>query len=158
MADAQPAVLVTTSVYRKGEACFIAASGLQCRPVPEAEAELAAAIRDANARYVIVGNGQYTGALYDSLPSSGVIARFGVGHDGIDKMRATAARVLCTNTPGVLDQSVAEHTMLLVAAAARNLTPALKNAQADNDYANGCHLDFRTVTHLSLIHISSPRD
>ncbi len=103
------------------------ASGTGRHCSPEAEDELAAAIRDAEARYVIVGNAQYAGALYDALPSSGVIARFGVGHDGVDKIRATAAHVLCTNTPGVLDQSVAEHTMLLVAAAARNLTPALKS-------------------------------
>jgi lactate dehydrogenase-like 2-hydroxyacid dehydrogenase len=49
----------------------------------------------------------------------------GVGHDGIDKERATAAHLFCTNTPGVLDQSVAEHAMLLIAAAARQLLPAL---------------------------------
>ena len=51
-----------------------------------------------------------------------MIARFGVGHDGIDKALATRAGVLCTNTPGVLDQSVAEFTMLLILAAARHLT------------------------------------
>ncbi len=28
-----------------------------------------------------------------------------------------------------------------------NLSPSLKNAEADHDYANGCHLDFRTVNH-----------
>jgi phosphoglycerate dehydrogenase-like enzyme len=59
--------------------------------------------------------------LYEALPRGGVIARFGVGHDGIDKAKATAAGLLCTNTPGVLNQSVAEHTMLLVGAAARRL-------------------------------------
>ena len=45
-----------------------------------------------SARYVIVGDRQYSGPLYDALPAGGVIARFGVGHDGIDKSRATAAR------------------------------------------------------------------
>ena len=68
-----------------------------------------------------------SGALYDAMPRGGLIARFGVGHDGIDKARATAAGLLCTNTPGVLDQSVAEHAMLLVAAAARRLTTALES-------------------------------
>src|SRR5207244_4370662 len=53
----------------------------------------------------------------------GVIARFGVGHDGIDKARATAAGLLCTNTPDVLNRSVAEHTMLLIGAAARAIVP-----------------------------------
>jgi phosphoglycerate dehydrogenase-like enzyme len=42
----------------------------------------------------------------------------------VDKRQATAAGLLCTNTPGVLDRSVAEQTMLLISAAARHL-PAL---------------------------------
>ena len=34
-----------------------------------------------------------------------MIARFGVGHDGVDKAQATAQGLLCTNTPGALDDS-----------------------------------------------------
>ena len=127
MPDMKPIVLVTEPEYRKGEDRFIVARGLDCRPAPPAEDDLAAAVRDLNVRYVIVGGRPYTGPLYDALPAGGVIARFGVGHDGIDKMRATARGVLCTNTPSVLDQSVAEHAMLLVAAAARKLTVALES-------------------------------
>ena len=125
MADMRSTVLVTGPEYRKGEACFTAARGLDCVRAPDAEAELASAIRGSEVRYVIVGNRKYSGPLYDALPAGGVIARMGVGHDGIDKGRATAAQLLCTNTPGVLDQSVAEHAMLLIAAAARQLLPAL---------------------------------
>src|SRR5262249_16452749 len=114
-------VLVTEMEYRKAEGWFASAPGLECRCAPDAEADLAAAIREAHASYVIVGPRPYSGALYDALPAGGATARFGVGHDGIDKAKATAARLLCTNTPGVLDQSVAEQTMLLVGAAARRL-------------------------------------
>jgi len=146
MSDARDIVLVTDAEYRKGEACFVSASGLDCRRVPAVEPELAAAIREAGARYVVVGGRQYTGLLYDSLPPSGVIARFGVGHDGIDKVRATTARVLCTNTPGVLDESVAEHTMLLIAAAARNLTAALASmASGSWDSSPGHDLGGKTL-------------
>ena len=127
MAPTTPIVLVTEPEYRKGEDRFLAASGLHCRRASDDEDVLADELRDSQARYVIVGNRQYTGPLYDALPAGGVIARFGVGHDGIDKSRATARRLLCTNTPGVLDQSVAEHAMLLVAAAARNMPTALAN-------------------------------
>jgi len=123
MAQAIQRVLVTESEYRKAEASFVEARGLEFRRAPDAEAELAAAIRSTNASAVVVGPRSYTGLLYDALPRGGVIARFGVGHDGIDKARATAAGLFCTNTPGVLSQSVAEHTMLLVAAAARALVP-----------------------------------
>jgi phosphoglycerate dehydrogenase-like enzyme len=65
-----------------------------------------------------------------------LIARFGVGHDGIDKEKATATRVLCTNTPGVLDASVAELSMLLMLAAARHL-PALTAAMRAGTWALG---------------------
>ncbi len=125
MADVSSTVLVTDPEYRKGEASFAAAQGLDCVRAPDAEDELASAIRGSQARYVIVGNRKYSGPLYDALPAGGVIARMGVGHDGVDKGRATAAQLFCTNTPGVLDQSVAEHAMLLIAAAARQLLPAL---------------------------------
>ena len=124
MANARRKVLVTESEYRKGEASFLAATALECVRAPEAEDDLAPAIRAARASYVIVGPRTYSGALYDALPTGGVIARFGVGHDGIDRRKASAAGLLCTNTPGVLNQSVAEHTMLLVAAAARMLCAA----------------------------------
>ena len=121
MADSRPTVLVTESEYRKAEASFLSAPGLACLRAPDDEADLAAALRETPATYVIVGPRPYAGPLYDALPQGGVIARFGVGHDNIDKRKATAAGLLCTNTPGVLNQSVAEHTMLLVAAAARPL-------------------------------------
>jgi phosphoglycerate dehydrogenase-like enzyme len=120
---AKARVLVTEPEYRKAERSFAAASELDCLEAPDLEADLAAAILDVHAAHVIVGPRTYGGSLYEALRPGSVIARFGVGHDGIDKARATAAGLLCTNTPGVLNQSVAEHTMLLVGAAARNLLP-----------------------------------
>jgi lactate dehydrogenase-like 2-hydroxyacid dehydrogenase len=125
MSDTTPIVLVTEPEYRKGQECYLAAWDVECRPSPTDEELLAADIHDSRCRYVIVGNHQYVGPLYDALPPGGVIARMGVGHDGIDKTQATARQLLCTNTPGVLDTSVAEHAMLLIAAASRNLTAAL---------------------------------
>ena len=73
----------------------------------------------SGARYLVVGHLPYRGPLYDALAPGSVIARFGVGYDSLDLPRAAARGIVCTNTPGVLDQSVAEHAMLLVAAAAR---------------------------------------
>ena len=164
MSDATPKVLVAEPVYRKAEACFIAARGMECVCAPDAEQELAAAVRDSQSRYVIVGNRKYSGPLYDALPAGGVIARFGVGHDGIDKVRATQAGLFCTNTPGVLDRSVAEHTMLLIAAAARRLIPALAsmasgawNAPAGEDLHGkslaivGCGGIGRAVAHIAAL-------
>jgi lactate dehydrogenase-like 2-hydroxyacid dehydrogenase len=114
-----PAVLVTEQEYRKGEAVFLSAAPFECRPAPADEDALAAAVRASGVRYVIVGGRPYRGPLYEALPSGGVIARFGVGYDGIDRGRAARLGLLCTNTPGVLAQSVAEHAVLLMLAAAR---------------------------------------
>ena len=93
MANSRPTVLVTESEYRKAEACFLSAPGLECRRAPDAEADLAAAIREAHAAYVDRRAARpYTGPLYDALPAGGVIARFGVGHDGIDKAQSDGGR------------------------------------------------------------------
>lgn len=117
-------ILVTEPEYRRGESVFAAVPGARCVPVPADEEGLAAAIRAHDARYVILGHSVYRDALYAAMPRGGVLARFGVGHEGLDKAKATRAGLVCTNTPGTLDQSVAELTMLLVLAAARHL-PAM---------------------------------
>lgn len=122
MPSTQPAILVTEPEYRRSESVF-SASPVPCVPAPPDEAGLADAIRREGARHAIVGPFVYTDALYAALPAGGVLARYGVGHDGIDKAKATAAGLLCTNTPGVLHQSVAELTLLLVLAAARHVEP-----------------------------------
>ena len=114
-------VLVTESEFRRAESVFTSAAGLQCTPAAIDEAEFARAIAAAGARHVVVGHYRYGSHLYQALPRGGVIARFGVGHEGVDKVKATQAGLLCTNTPGVLDQSVAEHAMALVLAAARHV-------------------------------------
>jgi phosphoglycerate dehydrogenase-like enzyme len=115
-------VLVTEAEFRRAEHVFASAPGVRCVAAPPAEPELARTIAGAGARYVIVGSVPYRGELYTALPRGGVIARFGVGHDSVDKAKATDAGLLCTNTPGVLDQSVAEQAVLLMLAAARHLT------------------------------------
>jgi phosphoglycerate dehydrogenase-like enzyme len=78
-------------------------------------------IRRRGVRHVILGPPVYRDALYDALPRGSVIARYGQGYDGIDLVRATAAGLLCTNTPNVLHDSVAEHTIALLLAAARHI-------------------------------------
>ena len=113
-------VLVTESEFRKAEPVFRKAGApLECRPAPSDEEALAAEVRASGARHLVVGHLPYRGPLYDALEAGGVIARFGVGYDSLDLARAAARGIVCTNTPGVLDQSVAEHAMLLIAAAAR---------------------------------------
>ena len=126
-------VIVTEPEFRRAEQLFGSASEVRCVAAPDDEWPLAAAIRDAGARAAIVGVRPYRDALYAALPRGGVIARFGVGHDGIDKAQATQAGILCTNTPGVLEQSVAELTMLLILAASRHL-PEVTGRMANREW------------------------
>ncbi len=127
-------VVVTEAEYHRAERTYLAETRVRVVVAPAAEEPLAAAIRDARARHAIVGGKPYVGPLYAALPRGGVLARFGVGHDGIDKAAATAAGVLCTNTPGVLDQSVAEFTMALIVGAARRL-PVMDAAMRGGSWA-----------------------
>ncbi len=117
-------VAVTQPEYDKGRDEFDRGEevGIICILAPRNEDGLAATIRSQNARHVICGVERYVGALYETLPRGGVIARFGVGFDSIDLEKAKEHGLLCTNTPGVLDESVAEHTIALMLSAARNLT------------------------------------
>lgn len=116
-------IIVTESEYGRGRDVWEAArrEGFDCRPVAADEQPLAQAIRACGASHAVIGIRAYTGALYDALPAGAVLARFGVGFDGVDLARATGRGLLCTNTPGVLDQSVAEHTLALILCAARRI-------------------------------------
>ncbi|HMP75739.1 MAG TPA: NAD(P)-dependent oxidoreductase [Kiritimatiellia bacterium] len=116
-------VLITEPEYRKAASVFNAADAREflCRAAPSAELALADAVRESGALAVVLGTDRYSGPLYEALSPGGIIARFGVGFDGIDLAQATARGILCTNTPGVLDLSVAEHTMGLMLAAARHI-------------------------------------
>ena len=102
-------VAVTELEYRKAEGVFTAAAGdgIECVSAPSDEAGLAGLIREA---------------------------RFGVGHDGIDKALATRQGLMCTNTPGVLDDSVAEHAVALMLAAARHV-PAVARATVEGRWS-----------------------
>jgi phosphoglycerate dehydrogenase-like enzyme len=117
-------VLVTEPEFRRAESTFSSSSAaFDCRVVPAAEDSLCDAIVRHGARAAIVGSFPYRDRLYTTLGAGGLIARFGVGFDNIDRARATAAGVFCTNTPDVLQQSVAELTMTMIGAAARHVLP-----------------------------------
>jgi phosphoglycerate dehydrogenase-like enzyme len=128
--DEPVVVIVTESEFYKAERAFREAPGLRCAAAPASEPALADVIRREGARAAIVGVMPYRDGLYAALPKGGIIARFGVGHDGIDKAAATRAGLLCTNTPDTLHQSVAELTMLLVLAAARHLPVATSETRS----------------------------
>lgn len=124
-------IAVTELQYDKAKGVFAAAGseGLECLRAPTEESALAGMIRAEGIRYAVLGVEPYAGPLYEALPEGGVIARFGVGHDGVNKPLATSHGLLCTNTPGVLDDSVAEFTIGLILASARHIAAVAASAR-----------------------------
>ena len=117
-------ILVSEISYNKARSTFerlTAETDFTFTPTQEDEATLAETIRSQNVRAFIADIAPYTGKLYDALPSEGVIARFGVGHDSVDKEKATAAGIHVANTPGVLDNAVAEHAVWMIGSLARHV-------------------------------------
>lgn len=114
-------IVVTEPEYLKARDIFAAVSDMSITVAGRLEADVVAKVRSVGAWGVILGVETYTGDLYEALPSGGIIARFGVGHDGIDKSRATARGIYVTNTPGVLEDAVAEHAAALLLGVCKSL-------------------------------------
>jgi D-3-phosphoglycerate dehydrogenase len=66
----------------------------------------------------------------DLAPDLRVIARYGVGVDAVDLQAAAAHGVTVTNTPGANAESVADHALALMLAAARHLVAGDRSARA----------------------------
>ncbi|WP_225883158.1 2-hydroxyacid dehydrogenase [Sphingomonas aliaeris] len=58
------------------------------------------------------------------LPALQIVANFGVGYDNIDAMAAADRGIVVTNTPGVLDDEVADLTIGLLLATLRRIPQA----------------------------------
>lgn len=79
--------------------------------------------------------GRVDDALLDRLPAVEIIASFGVGYDNIDVAATTRRGIVVTNTPGVLDEEVADLTIGLLLATLRQIP------QADRFLRDGRWLD-----------------
>jgi lactate dehydrogenase-like 2-hydroxyacid dehydrogenase len=119
-------VVVTEKEFLKAENIFRGFTSLRVISAPGSESQLAEVVAGERARAVIVGVERYVGPLYEALGATGgaLIARFGVGHDSVDKVLAREKGILVCNTPGALDLSVAEHVMWLLGSLARGVTAA----------------------------------
>ena len=141
------AVLVTETEFRRARSTFAATEDVECIPVPGPEDALCDAITRYRTPFVIVGSSPYRGRLYSTLPRGGVIARFGVGYDNVDIPQASKAGLLCTNTPDVLQQSVAELTVAMMGMAARHLVAAATGVRDGHwQPKEGAELEGKTLT------------
>jgi len=69
----------------------------------------------------LAGSEPYTRRVLESAPDLRVIARVGVGYDAVDMAAASERGIAVCITPGTNQDSVAEHTMMLILALARHL-------------------------------------
>lgn len=85
------------------------------------EPELVHAVRGSDA--LLVCFAQISAAVVESAASGGcrVIARYGIGYDNVDVEAATRAGIVVTNVPDYCSEEVADHTIALLLALARQV-------------------------------------
>ena len=76
------------------------------------------------------GHGKIDDAYLTRLPNLEVIASFGVGYDHIDARAAARRGIIVTNTPGVLDEEVADTALGLMIMTVRQLSQAERYLRA----------------------------
>ncbi len=83
------------------------------------DAEVLAAARDADA--ILIISAYLHTPVVQSLTRCRIISRIGTGVDKIDIEEATRRGIVVNNLPGVFTEEVADHTLALLLAAARQL-------------------------------------
>ncbi len=86
--------------------------------------ELLAAVPGCDAILSILTEKIDTEVLDAAGPQLKIVSNYAVGFDNIDLKAAAARKVLVTNTPGVLTEAVAEHTLGLMMAVSRRIPEA----------------------------------
>lgn len=94
---------------------------------PFTEAELMEAVRGIDG--IIAGVDPFSEAVLARADRLRVIARRGVGIDGIDLAAATARGIAVTNTPGANSTAVADLVLAVMLAISRSLVPAVTALQ-----------------------------
>ena len=87
--------------------------------IPSSNEEMVECIRDVDA--IMLGDFQLSNVMIERAERLKIISRVGVGYNNVDVRAATRRKIIVTNVPGALSDSVAEHTILLILAAARRL-------------------------------------
>ncbi len=88
---------------------------------PMSQAELAAAVAEADVLVPTVTDRIDRSVISQAGPQLKLIANFGTGVDNIDLDTATNRGIIVTNTPGVLTEDTADMTMALILAIPRRL-------------------------------------
>ncbi|WP_172329097.1 2-hydroxyacid dehydrogenase [Mangrovicoccus sp. HB161399] len=88
---------------------------------PAEIAALPGALRAGIRAVAYKGHAPFGGGEMDALPALGLIANYGVGYDAIDVAAASARGAKVTNTPGVLNDDVADLALGMMLSLSRDL-------------------------------------
>ncbi len=81
-------------------------------------------LKNADVAVNIRGRTRFTAEVMQACPALKLISIWGTGTDNVDLKAAAARGITVTNTPGANALAVAEHTVALILAVAKQLAPA----------------------------------
>ena len=116
-------------------------------PYPSAEA-VAARTAEVRADAILTRQGAVSAAAMDASPNLRIVARHGVGVDDVDLAAARARGLLVTRAPGSNTAAVAEHTLALLLALAKDLRPL--GASIADGHWRGAATKVRDIAGLRL--------
>ena len=130
----RPKILVTRKISdlaeKKLEKEFDTTLNLKDEPIPESE--LINIVKDYDGM-ISTGFDKISETFFKNLNGKlKIIAQVGVGYDNISIKSAESKKIKVTNTPNVLNEAVAETTILLILAASRRIGEAYNLVRTDN--------------------------
>ena len=130
----RPKILVTRKISdlaeKKLEKEFDTTLNLKDEPIPESE--LINIVKDYDGM-ISTGFDKISESFFKNLNGKlKIIAQVGVGYDNISIKSAESKNIKITNTPNVLNEAVAETTILLILAASRRIGEAYNLVRTDN--------------------------
>ena len=130
----RPKILVTRKISdlaeKKLEKEFDTTLNLKDESIPESE--LINIIKDYDGM-ISTGFDKISESFFKNLNGKlKIIAQVGVGYDNISIKSAESKKIKVTNTPNVLNEAVAETTILLILAASRRIGEAYNLVKTDN--------------------------
>lgn len=140
--DDAPPVLINAAAFQDLTA---RANVLYHDTLPASEADLIARIGPAQAVLNIRASVKFTAAVFAACRNLRILSVWGTGTDHVDLAAAARHDIAVTNTPAVAAHSVAEHTLALLLAAARQI-PQLDAAVRKGEWPRGRMTDLRGKT------------
>jgi len=127
MTQKKPVVFITRPIPQNGIAMLKKHFTVRLRKVnsPIPKKELEKEIQNCTALLTILTD-KIDGKIMDLNPNLKVISNFAVGFDNIDISAASKRGIAVGNTPGVLTQSTAEHTLALILALMKRIVEGQK--------------------------------